>query len=85
MITDTGFDRHIDVLVDAEGENPPRSAIKYCRSLLGPHTKVKWLNVAGFGYEKDWMWVMGVNYTSKNLQRAPASGPAALPTDAPAR
>jgi hypothetical protein len=55
----TGFKRHIDILVDQENERPDQDVIDHCRRTLGPKAMERWFDVRGRGYGKDWMWVMG--------------------------
>lgn len=57
---DTGFSRHIDVLVDREGQRPDKATMDHIRSSLGKPISQKWFDVTGRGYEKNWMYVAGV-------------------------
>lgn len=59
-MVDTGFKRHIDVVVDNEGEKPSEDAIEHIKNSLGENYKEKWFNVKGLGYGKDWIYVAGV-------------------------
>lgn len=60
MKKDNGFRKHISLLVDKFGDEPMDWEIKHCRLQLGEKAKVKWINVEGEGYDKNWMWVMGI-------------------------
>ena len=55
---DTRFCKHIDILVDKEGEKPSKKDIKVIRQMI-PNGKYKWFNVTGLGYDKNWMCVYG--------------------------
>lgn len=67
MTIDTGFDLHVALSVDANGQRPKQAAVAR-RTLLdccehrGKNlTKLseKWIDVSALGYETNWLWVIG--------------------------
>lgn len=73
---DTGFDLHVDMLVDRSGERPSEDSRRAARHNLKMASKhrgrslrqltEKWIDVTGQGYEKNWMWVLGAKYSTSN-------------------
>ena len=55
----TELGRHIDLPVDREGDQPEPHLERAARSMMPDNAVVKWIDVSGHGYEKDWMWVIG--------------------------
>jgi microcompartment protein CcmK/EutM len=54
---DTGFRKHVDLLVDNEGEIPEH--VEVARNMIGKGYQEKWIYVKGLGFEKDWLYVCG--------------------------
>ena len=57
---DTGFRRHIDSLVDREGEFLYPEQMENAKATLGEKAEARWFNVEGLGYDKPWMCVIGI-------------------------
>jgi len=55
----TGFSRHVDILVDRDMEFPAQETIEIARNLIGKDYIEKWFDVSGLGYDKNWMYVIG--------------------------
>lgn len=55
---DTGFVRHIDIPVHAKDERPESADV--ARTMIGSNAREIWVNVTGLGYEKHWLWILGI-------------------------
>lgn len=80
-MSNTGFDLHVALSVDFDGERPnpkyrtvARNNLRSCAQWKGGklgELSERWFDVTGQGYEKNYLWVIGGTWKVKPATNAP--------------
>ena len=58
--SNTGFKKHIALEVNCYGDLPEKHLVEHARRVLGKNAEEIWMDVKDLGYNKDYMWVLGI-------------------------